>query len=101
MIIIVMEKVTPTILKSSPASDNPHGVQELLVVVPEQGEDDDSDRFETDVYLGIQMGTTWGCLSIGFSSSRIAMSFSKVTSSYLSWIFIEASVNVWSFVSPS
>ena len=74
-----MKKVTPTILKSSPASDNPHGIQELLVVVPEQGEDDGGgDRFETDYYLGIQMGTTWGCLSMGFSSSRIAMSFSKV-----------------------
>ena len=73
-----MKKVTPTILKSSPASDDAHSVQELLVVVPEQEEDDSDDRFETDVYLGMQMGTTWGCLSIGFSSSRIAMSFSKV-----------------------
>ena len=69
--------MTLTILKSSPSSDYAHGVQELLVVVPEH-EDDYGDRFETDVYLGIQMGTTWGCLSMGFSSSRIAMSFSKV-----------------------
>ena len=70
--------MTPTILKPSPASDNPHSVQELLVVVPEHEDDGDRDRFEPDVYLGIQMGTTWGCLSMGFSSSRIAMSFSKV-----------------------
>ena len=79
MIMIGMRKMTLTILKSSPSSDYAHGVQELLVVVPEHEDDGDgSDRFEPDVYLGIQMGTTWGCLSIGFSSSRIAMSFSKV-----------------------
>ena len=69
----------PTILKSSPASDDTHGIQELLIVVPDDYDDDDC--FETgnhDDYLGIQMGTTWGCLSMGFSSSRIAMSFSKV-----------------------
>ena len=79
LMIIFMMKMSPTILESSPAGDNSHGVQELLVVVPEQQDDvSDDHTFETDDYLGIQMGTTWGCLSMGFSSSRIAMSFSKV-----------------------
>ena len=78
MIMLGLMKMTLTILKSSPSSDNANGVQELLVVVPEQEGDGGGDHFETDVYLGIQMGTTWGCLSIGFSSSSIAMSFSKV-----------------------
>ena len=78
MMTILRMKMKPTILESSPAGDNAHGVQELLVVVPDQQDGDGDHSFEIGGYLGIQMGTTWGCLSMGFSSSRIAMSFSKV-----------------------
>ena len=34
-------KMKPTILKSSPASDDAHSLQELLIVVPDINQDED------------------------------------------------------------
>ena len=38
---MIMIDTTHTIFQSSPASDNAHGIQELLVVVPGQQDGDD------------------------------------------------------------
>ena len=59
MIIIDMKKVTPTILKSSPASDDAHSLQELLIVVPDINKDDDSIE-GGDYYLGFTWAYRWG-----------------------------------------
>ena len=49
-------KMKPTILKSSPASDDAHSLQELLIVVPDINQHDDGG----DYYLDFTWAYRWG-----------------------------------------
>ena len=52
-------KMKPTILKSSPASDDAHSLQELLIVVPDINQHDEAIE-GGDYYLDFTWAYRWG-----------------------------------------